>query len=198
MSSIELDLPPVMSEIVAGATRATRAVRHTRATRAAWVVLAISAAAAAFAPTEAGAQEPLKVGERPEAAALETLEGEPIQLEDLIGERPVVLEFWATWCPVCRALEPKMLAAEERFGDRVDFLVIAVGVGQTPQSIRAHLRRHPQPGRVLWDARGAAVRAFSAPGTGIVFILDEDGEVVYQGAGSEQDLEGVLAELLAR
>ena len=155
------------------------------------------ATVALASPAAASGQEPLAVGERPQAAALETLDGEPFQLEDVLGERPVLMEFWATWCPVCRALEPEMEAAYERFGDQVEFLVVAVGVGQNPGSIRAHLQRHPQPGRVLWDARGAAVRAFSAPGTGIVFILDKNGEVAYQGAGAGQDLTAALAEVLA-
>ena len=156
------------------------------------------AAWAFVSPAAASGQEPLAIGERPPAAALETLDGEPFQLQDVLGDRPVLVEFWATWCPVCRALEPEMEAAYERFGDQVEFLVVAVGVGQNPGSIRAHLQRHPQPGQVLWDARGAAVRAFSAPGTGIIFILDENGEVAYQGAGADQDLSAALAEVLAR
>jgi thiol-disulfide isomerase/thioredoxin len=147
--------------------------------------------------TPAAAQEGIQPGDVPEPAALETLEGEAVELASFVGEKPVLVEFWATWCAVCRALEPRVTAAHQRFGDRVEFLVVAVGVGQDPAGIARHLRRHPQAGTVLWDARGAAVRAFDAPGTGVVFILDRAGSVAYAGTGPDQDLEAALEAVLA-
>ena len=135
-------------------------------------------------------------GTVPPAVSLETLEGEAFPLDPSALDRPVLVEFWATWCAVCRALEPRLTAAHERFGNRVDFLTVAVGIGQEPGSIRRHLQRHPQPGRLLWDGDGAAVRAFEAPGTGVVYILDENGAVAYRGSGADQDLQAALAEIL--
>ncbi len=52
------------------------------------------------------------------------------------------------------------------------------------------------PGRVVWDGRGRAARAFEAPGTGFIVILDEAGKVVYTGTGAEQDLEAALARVV--
>jgi uncharacterized membrane protein YeiH len=50
---------------------------------------------------------------------------------------------------------------------------------------------------VLWDGRGAAVRAFRAPATSYVVVLDAAGRVVYTGIGADQDIEMALA-LVAR
>ena len=44
------------------------------------------------------------------------------------------------------------------------------------------------PGRVLWDTRGRATRAFQAPTTSYIVVLDAQGRVVYSGAGEEQDV----------
>lgn len=155
-----------------------------------------AAAALASAPARAVAQEGLQPGDVPGPAVVQTLEGDTVSLGALVKDRPALVEFWATWCPICRALEPRMNAAHERFGDDVDFLIVAVGVGQDLQTVARHLQRHPQPGRVLWDARGAAVRAFDAPGTGVIFILDREGRIAYVGAGTGQDLETALARVL--
>jgi len=134
----------------------------------------------------------LPLGETPAEAALEDLDGNAVVLQDVVGTRPAVVEFWATWCPVCEALTPTMERAYARFGDRVAFLVVAVGVNQSPRSIRRHLDNHPSPFPVLFDRRGRAVRAFQAPTTGYIAIVDGDGRVAYTGVGEDQDLEAAL------
>lgn len=147
--------------------------------------------------TACGQDIGLPLGATPAAAQVEDLEGNAVDLARWVGQRPVVVEFWATWCPVCEALFPKLAAAHRRFGDRVTFLVVAVGVNQSPRSIRRHLERHPMPfATVLWDGSGAAVRAFDAFTTSYVVVLDASGKVVYTGAGADQDIAAVLAALL--
>lgn len=154
---------------------------------------------AAVAPTPAAAQdEGIAVGASPEAVVLEDLDGGAYALADVLGEKPVLVEFWATWCAICRVLDPKIAEARERFGDRVEFLVVAVGVAQTQDQIRQHILRHPPAGRLLWDGEGAAVRAFDAPGTGYIVILDEAGRVTYTGTGADQDIEAALADAIGR
>jgi thiol-disulfide isomerase/thioredoxin len=100
----------------------------------------------------------------------------------------VLIEFWATWCPVCEKLAPEVADAHERFGDRVSFVVVAVGVNQSQRSVQRHLEEHPMPYRFLWDGKGRAVRAYRAPTTSYVVILDSAGEVAYTGVGESQNL----------
>jgi predicted transcriptional regulator len=65
-------------------------------------------------------------------------------------------------------------------------------VNQTRNSVRRHLAGHALPGRVLWDGNGAAVRAFQAPATSYVVVLDAQGRVAYTGIGPDQDLEAAV------
>lgn len=160
-------------------------------------IVAAVAISAAAAPASAQ-DEGVAIGTLIQPFTLETFDGAAVDLSSVIGRKPVLVEFWATWCPVCRVLDPKIAAARERFGDRVEFLVVAVGVGQRKEQVERHIARHPVAGRLLWDGRGAAARALEAPGTGYVVLLDETGKVVWTGTGTEQDIEGAIARLLGR
>ena len=151
-------------------------------------------AAACALPAALSAQDiGLPIGTRAPAVALEDLDGKPVDLGRYVGKQPMLLEFWATWCPLCQALEPALKAAHARYGGTVRFVAIGVGVNQTPASIRRHLTDHPLPFPVLFDASGAAVRAYQAPTTSYIVVLDKAGKVTYTGAGAEQDVATALA-----
>jgi thiol-disulfide isomerase/thioredoxin len=134
----------------------------------------------------------IPIGNTPPAVTLESINGDSVALSQWIGKKPVLVEFWATWCPICAALLPKMEAAQRKYGDRAEFIVVAVAVNQSKNSVRRHLEKHPMPFTFLWDGNGAAVRAFDAPSTSYVAVLDSTGKVVYTGVGEDQDIEGAL------
>jgi peroxiredoxin len=157
--------------------------------------LCAAAVLALAAPTSLRAQDDdvgLPVGTAAPSAAVQDLDGQPVDIAQLVGKKPVLLEFWATWCPLCAALLPRVEAAHAKFGDRVNIVVIAVAVNETRASVQRHLAQHPLPFRFLWDATGAAVRAYQAPTTSYVVALDARGRVVYTGTGEDQDIEGAL------
>ena len=153
------------------------------------VALAVVAALAA-APLRAqdDAQIGLPHGATPGAVTLEDLDGTPVDLGQWVGAKPVLLEFWATWCPLCERLFPELEAAHRQYGEQVEFIAVAVGVNQSQRSIKRHLARHPLPFRVLWDGEGDATRAYRAPTTSYVVVLDAQGRVVYTGTGEDQDI----------
>ena len=134
----------------------------------------------------------IPVGESPPAVTIENLNGDSVALSQWIGKKPVIIEFWATWCPICAELLPRMEAAQRKFGDRVEFLVVAVAVNQSKNTVRRHLERHPMPFTFLWDGNGAAVRAFQAPSTSYIAVLDSTGKVVYTGVGEDQNIDAAL------
>ena len=145
-------------------------------------------------PLTARAQDDvgLPLGTKAQAVTIQDLDGKPVDLGQYLGKPPVLLEFWATWCPLCRALEPKMAAAQKQFGDKVRFIAVAVAVNESPASIKRRLARDPYLLPVLWDANGAAVRAFDAPSTSYVVTLDASGKVRYTGSGEDQDIDAAV------
>ena len=162
--------------------------RERRVPRTVAVAAALVALTASVPATLRAQDIGLPIGVTPEPVQVEDLDGNPVDLAQFIGKKPVVIEFWATWCPVCRALEPEIHRVHERWGDDVELIIMAIAVNQSQRAVKRHLERNPLPGRVLWDTRGRATRAFQAPTTSYVVVLDADGRVVYTGAGEEQDL----------
>lgn len=55
---------------------------------------------------------------------LESLNGESITLSDVAAEQPVILMFWATWCPYCKALMPHIHSIRLEHGDEVRVLAV--------------------------------------------------------------------------
>ena len=155
--------------------------------------------AALLCITNARAQDVgLELNTVPAPVTIEDLDGKPVDLGQFMGKKPVILEFWATWCGLCKQLEPTMEAAHKKYGKNVEFVIVAVGVNQNVRSIKRHFQGKPIPGRLLWDGQGKAVRAFMAPGTSYIVVLDAKGKVVYTGSGGEQELDPVLAKVSGR
>jgi len=130
-------------------------------------------------------------------AAVEDLEGNAVDLIDFTRGKPAVIEFWATWCEQCEALQPQFDRIQADHGDELNIVAVAVGVAQTVRRVQRHLDDHDPGYTYLWDARGAAVRAYNATTTSIVVMLDADGKVAYTGVGAAQDIVGAVQRLLA-
>src|SRR3546814_11192481 len=115
-----------------------------KATIDAWRWRACAAApVATFVPATPGAAQDvgLPIGTQAPAAALETLDGSVTNLSSYIGKSPVLIEFWATWCPNCKALEPHMQEVAKKYGDRVKFIAVAVSVNQSPQRVKLYAEK---------------------------------------------------------
>lgn len=138
----------------------------------------------------------IAVGSKAPGARVETLDGREVDLADYLGKVPVVMEFWATWCSNCKALEPKIQSAIQRYGDRVRFVAIAVSVNQSPDRVRAHKEAHGLRQEFLYDRKGYASDAYEVPATSYIVVVDAKGVVVYTGLGSDQDIEAAVRKAL--
>ena len=139
----------------------------------------------------------LELGTKPAAATVETLDGDRVDLARYVGKKPVLMEFWATWCGNCTKLEPHMLAMHRKYGAQVEFLGVAVSMNQSVSRVKAYVEKHRLPWRQLFDRKGEAGGAYDAPATSYVVVLDKTGKVIYTGLGGDQDLESALRKAIA-
>jgi thiol-disulfide isomerase/thioredoxin len=148
---------------------------------------------AVLAVSQGGAQETeLVVGARAPAVSVGDLDGKPVDLGQYLGKQPLFLEWWATWCEQCDALLPRVRTAHAELGDKVAFFGINVAVNQSPARVRRYIESSKPPFRTLYDDEGESTRAYAAPTTSYVVIVDRSGRVAYTGTGGDQDFLGAL------
>jgi thiol-disulfide isomerase/thioredoxin len=158
----------------------------------------ILAFGAVLAPAAVAGQDiSLPLGTQAPKAALEDLEGNPVQILDYVEEgKPTLIEFWASWCENCEALQPQLDRIHAEFGSRVNVVAVAVAVSQSQRRVRRHVEEHGIEYPYLWDGEGEAVKAYEVLGTSIVVILDASGAVAYTGSGRNQDLLAEISKLV--
>jgi thiol-disulfide isomerase/thioredoxin len=150
----------------------------------------------AAAPRLLPAQLGIEIGAKAPDATLETLDGKPAQLAAAFAGKPAVIEFWATWCPNCRELEPALAAAQTKHAGKVAFIGVAVSVNQSPERVRRYTADHLLGFTHLYDRRGDAVGDYDVPATSYVVVVDKNGKVVYTGVGGKQDIEAAIQKAL--
>jgi len=138
----------------------------------------------------------IKVGATAPGAAVETLDGKPTDLATLLAGKTTVMEFWATWCPNCKQLEPTITAAHAKYKDRVQFIAVAVSLNQSVERVKAYQQRYQLPFTYVYDRRGDASEAYDAPATSYIVIVNAAGKVTYTGVGGRQDLDAAIAAAL--
>ena len=149
-----------------------------------------------IASTAAAQDSGIEIGKMAPAAAVQTLDGKAADLSQFIGKKPVLMEFWATWCPNCRELEPTMTAMHAKYGSKVSFVGVAVSVNEDAALVKKYVAKHKLPWTQVYDAKGNATDKYDVPATSYVVVIDKTGKVVYTGVGGNQDIEAALKKVM--
>lgn len=112
---------------------------------------------------------------------VQTLDGATVRTTDLKG-KVLIVNFWATWCPPCRAEIPDLVALQEKYKDRL--VVLGISMDETaPEEVRAFARTHQinYPVAMATPAILTAYPNMSSLPTS--FIVDREGRVVQKYYG---------------
>ncbi|WP_018141478.1 protein disulfide oxidoreductase [Thioalkalivibrio sp. ALJ7] len=130
-------------------------------------------------------------GPAPEFEA-QLLDGTPVTLADYADE-PMLLHFWATWCPICRLEEGEIV----RLSQSHPVLTVAMQSG-TPEEVLDHLNERERELAVVNDPQGALAAQYNVRGVPATFIINPDGEIVFRKQGYAPPFELRLRLWLAR
>jgi len=157
--------------------------------------LGLAACATIVQTRSASAQESgLMLGAMAPDAMVMSLDGQQADLSKYFADKkPVVLEFWATWCPLCKALEPAMAAARKKYDGKVTFVSVGVPQNQTAEKQRDYAKEHQIGGELVFDRDSKAIAAYKVNHTSYMVVIDSDRKVVYTGSGTEQDVDAAIS-----
>lgn len=118
-----------------------------------------------------------------------------IALGDFRG-RPVVMNFWASWCAPCRAEAPELVRASRRFATRVNFVGVNILDGR--EEALEYVGRYKIEYPNVRDSRAITAKRYGVTGAPETVFLNKQGDVVgkYIGAFHRGQLEELLRELI--
>ena len=125
------------------------------------------------------AATPVAENNWPADFTLPDLDGRPVTLGPFLGKKPVLLVFWATWCPECEAAIPEINAlttgpiAEKLQIFGLDFRESREKVAR---AVTSRGIRYP----VLLDLRGEVARAYGVVGVPTYILIGREGKVLYR------------------
>jgi thiol-disulfide isomerase/thioredoxin len=107
--------------------------------------------------------------------ALHTADGVTVQLADYKG-KVVLIDFWASWCPPCKASFPALDAIYREYQGK-GLEVLAVNVDERRRDADTFLNAHPHRLTVLYDPKGVSPEAFGVKGMPSSFLIDRAGNI---------------------
>ncbi len=126
------------------------------------------------------------------------LNGNAVDVEKSIGNKPVMLIFWASWCPSCRTEAPKLNELVRKYSGRgMDFIGVNVGVNDTYERAKAFAQKTGMTYPNLFDATGTIGQQYALQGVPTVVIADKSGVVRYYGYETPEISEETFQQLMA-
>ena len=129
---------------------------------------------------------------------VQNVKGEKTELADLSG-KPIVLNFWATWCSPCQRELPAFDKMYKVYGEKVQFLMVNVdGGGTAPQEIQQSMESAGFSFPLYFDLTNSAAAAYRVASIPISFFIDANGNIIssHLGSMSEKQLENEINKLL--
>ncbi len=129
-------------------------------------------------PTSSSEAEPPKKNTAPNFSVLNT-SGNAVRLSDKLG-RPIILNFWATWCPPCRRELPDFDKLFKEYGDRVEFMMINLTDGRrdTVAGTKRFVAEKGYSFPLYFDTQFSASNAYTVSSIPQTTFIDKNGNVL--------------------
>ena len=128
-------------------------------------------------------------------------DGNTLNLSEIIAEgKPVILNFWASWCPPCKYEMPDFDKVHRELGDRVNFVMLDLVDGQreTEELGRRYILENGFDMPVFFDTLREGSRTYGIRSIPTSVFIDREGFIVtsVQGPIDEELLRGAIEFLL--
>jgi len=115
---------------------------------------------------------------------LQDTHGKLHRLSDYRG-KPVIVNFWATWCPPCREELPSMNRAWHTIEEQ-GVAMLAINMGEDEDTIFIFSADYPTDFPILMDQTGEVIEKWPVKGLPTTFVIAPDGTIAYRAIGSRE------------
>jgi cytochrome c biogenesis protein CcmG/thiol:disulfide interchange protein DsbE len=129
---------------------------------------------------------------------LKDTEGKNVQLSRFRG-KVVVVEFWATWCPPCKATIPGLIALQEKYTDK-GLVVLGISIDEgddLASKLSAFSKEHKINYPILIGTEEVA-RAYGVMSIPATFLIGRDQKIISAYKGYVEDIESLISEQIER
>ncbi len=111
-------------------------------------------------------------------------EGNDVRLREKFG-KPIVLNFWASWCPPCKAEMPDFNNVYAEYGDSVEFMMVNMTDGrrETVEIAKSFIEEKGFSFPVYFDTESSAAIAYSVYSLPATYFIDENGVLIAHAVG---------------
>lgn len=109
------------------------------------------------------------------------LDGNEVSLSDFRGKK-VFLNFWATWCPPCKAEMPEIEKVYQETKDS-DLVILAVEIGEPLDTVKTFIEDNKYNFKVLLDSDKDVATTYGISAIPTSFFIDEDGNIISKRVG---------------
>ncbi|HJV46576.1 MAG TPA: TlpA disulfide reductase family protein [Bacillota bacterium] len=113
--------------------------------------------------------------------------------------KPIVLNFWASWCGPCKIEAPSLVKMHQKYKDRVEFLAVNLTANDQLDNVKGFVEQYQFSLPVLLDQDGKVADQYQVRAIPTTFLIDKDKHIVkvVKGLHKEEDFEQMIQELLS-
>ena len=130
----------------------------------------------------------------PITAPIPALAGDPIKVDDFTG-KITLLNFWATWCPPCRAEMPSIERLYQQMSG-TNFRIVAVDAGENRSQVASFIKKNKYTFPIYLDESNALSSIFAARGLPSTYLVNKEGKVIAARVGAMEYDQVELIKLL--
>ena len=110
---------------------------------------------------------------------LQSIQGTKVSLTDFLGNKIILMNFWATWCPYCITEIPHLNKIKTTLADHVQ--VLSIDILESLEKVKKMAQKEGITYDILLDQKGEVARRYRVKGTPTSIVIDKKGNIAYYG-----------------
>jgi len=125
-----------------------------------------------------------------------TIDGDTITLADYIGEKAVVVDIWATWCPPCKMEMPLLQKLYDKHSDELEIIAASVDDPRDLAKVQKFVKENKLTFKIVHDESRIIARKYPSGGIPFLTVIDKDGNILKTFSGFNPKIISEIEEIL--